>query len=61
MILRGRCYERETVAFKALYAVLDALVTQLSREDDVEVSHTLPRDVQALSQLFRVLTRLSAV
>lgn len=61
MILRGRCYERETVAFKALDAVLDALVTQLSREDDIEVSHTLPRDVQALSQLFPVLTRLTAV
>lgn len=61
LILRGRCYERETVAFKALDAVLDALVTQLSREDDVEVSHMLPRDVQALAQLFPVLTRLSAV
>jgi len=61
LILRGRCYERETVAFKALDAVLDALVQQLSREDDVEVSHTLPRDVQALAQLFPVLTRLSAV
>jgi serine/threonine protein kinase/tetratricopeptide (TPR) repeat protein len=61
LILRGRCYERETVAFKALDAVLDALVQQMSREDDVEVSHTLPRDVQALAQLFPVLTRLSAV
>jgi eukaryotic-like serine/threonine-protein kinase len=61
LMLRGRCYERETVAFKALDAVLDALVTQLSREDDVEVSHTLPREVQALAQLFPVLTRLSAV
>jgi len=61
LILRGRCYERETVAFKALDAVLDALVQQLSREDDVEVSHTLPREVQALVQLFPVMTRLSAV
>ena len=61
LILRGRCYERETVAFKALDAVIDALVTQLSREDDVEVGHTLPRDVQALVQLFPALERLDAV
>jgi eukaryotic-like serine/threonine-protein kinase len=61
LVLRGRCYERETVAFKALDAVVDALVTQLTREDEVEVSHSLPRGVEALAQLFPVLTRLSAV
>ncbi|HKU40003.1 MAG TPA: AAA family ATPase, partial [Polyangiales bacterium] len=61
MVLRGRCYERENVAFKALDAVMDALITQLSREDDFEVSHVLPSAVAALTQLFPSLNRLSAV
>jgi hypothetical protein len=61
LILRGRCYEREAIPFKALDAAMDALVTHLSREDYVEVSHALPADVQALTQLFPALGRLSVV
>ncbi len=60
-VLRGRCYERETVPFKALDGVMDALVTQLGREDDLTVGHALPRDIDALVQLFPVLSRLSVV
>lgn len=61
LILRSHCYEREQVPFKALDAAMDALVTQLSRKDDFEVSHVLPRDIQTLTQLFPALTRLNAV
>jgi len=61
LILRGRCYERETVPFKALDAAMDALVTQLSREEDVFVSHILPSAIGALTQLFPALNRLSVV
>jgi serine/threonine protein kinase/tetratricopeptide (TPR) repeat protein len=60
LILRARCYERETVRFKALDAAIDALVTQLSREDDLEVSHVLPREIGVLAQLFPSLGRLPA-
>ena len=47
--------------FKTLDAAMDALVTHLSREDNVEVSHALPAHVQALTQLFPALSRLSVV
>ncbi|HKP58671.1 MAG TPA: protein kinase [Polyangiales bacterium] len=61
MILRSRCYERETVPFKALDAAVDAIVSQLSREQEVAVSYALPRNVRALAQLFPALCRLKAV
>ena len=44
-----------------LDAAMDALVTHLSREDDVVVGHALPAAVQALTQLFPALGRLSVV
>ncbi|MET0387701.1 MAG: protein kinase [Polyangiales bacterium] len=61
LVLRSRCYERETVPFKALDAAIDALITQLDREDQIVVSHALPRDIGALTLLFPALTRLAVV
>jgi serine/threonine protein kinase/tetratricopeptide (TPR) repeat protein len=58
LVLRSRCYERETLAFKALDAAMDALVSQLSREPDLMVSHAMPRNLLALTQLFPVLKSL---
>jgi hypothetical protein len=43
LVLRSRCYERETLPFKALDGAMDALVNHLSREADIVVSHVLPR------------------
>lgn len=61
LLLRGRCYERETVPFKALDAIIDALVTQLKREDDFEVSFVMPQGLSALTQIFHSLTLLPVV
>jgi hypothetical protein len=61
LVLRSRCYEREAMPFKALDSIMDALVSDLSRRDDVSVSHLLPADIQALAQLFPVLERVHAV
>jgi hypothetical protein len=61
LVLRSRCYEREAMPFKALDSIMDALVLDLSRRDDVSVSHLLPADIQALAQLFPVLERVHAV
>ncbi|HTU58261.1 MAG TPA: serine/threonine-protein kinase, partial [Polyangiales bacterium] len=60
LILRSRCYERESLPFKALDGAIDALVAQLMREDDVAVSHVLPVDLAILAQLFPALHRLAA-
>ncbi|MET0387593.1 MAG: protein kinase [Polyangiales bacterium] len=58
-VLRSRCYERETLAFKALDAAMDTLVSQLARESDVLVSHAMPpRNLLALAQLFPALKSL---
>jgi len=60
LVLRSRCYERETLSFKALDAAIDTLVTQLSRESDIVVSHAMPRNLIALTQLFPALKSLNA-
>ncbi|MET0389319.1 MAG: protein kinase, partial [Polyangiales bacterium] len=61
LVLRGRCYEREAMPFKALDGILDTLVAQLARVGDVEVAYLLPAEVAPLAQLFPVLERLRAV
>jgi eukaryotic-like serine/threonine-protein kinase len=59
LVLRSRCYERETLPFKALDGAMDALVSHLSRESDIVVSHALPLHLLALTQLFPALKGLS--
>jgi eukaryotic-like serine/threonine-protein kinase len=61
LVLRSRCYEREAMPFKALDSIMDSLVVDLARRDDLTVSHLLPADIQALAQLFPVLERVHAV
>jgi eukaryotic-like serine/threonine-protein kinase len=61
LVLRSRCYEREAMPFKALDSIMDALVVDLAQRDDIEVSHLLPGDIEALAQLFPVLERVRAV
>jgi hypothetical protein len=61
LVLRGRCYEREALPFKALDGVVDALSLHLARFDDPTVADMLPPDVEALAQLFPALGRLNRV
>jgi serine/threonine protein kinase len=61
LVLAGRCCARETVPFKALDGVMDALcghLCQLSRSD---VDLLLPGEAWTLAQLFPVLRRVKAV
>ena len=61
VVLRSRCYERETMPFKALDGVIDALVTHLSKLDDFQIAHALPSEIHALTQVFPAFERLSVV
>ena len=57
-ILSGRCYDRESVPFKALDSLIDALCGHLRSLDKIEAALMLPDDVGLLARLFPVLERV---
>lgn len=61
LVLSGRCYERETVPFKAVDSVVDELRHWLSRLSEGEVAALLPSDLGALARVFPVLGDLDGV
>ncbi len=61
LVLEGRCYEQESVPYKAFDALIDALSDDLSRRSEAELAMILPRDPLGLGRLFPVLQRVRPI
>jgi eukaryotic-like serine/threonine-protein kinase len=58
LVLTGRCYQRESVPYKGVDSLVDALHRYLTRLDPAEIDALMPRDLAAAEQLFPVLQDL---
>ncbi|MCM3905133.1 MAG: protein kinase [Pyrinomonadaceae bacterium] len=61
VILEGRCYERESVPYKALDGVVDSLTKYLMALSEAKAEAAMPRDVLALARLFPVMLQVDSV
>ena len=59
-VLAGRCYERESVSYKALDSVVDEL-SQYLRRLGRDAEELVPPDAAALARLFPVLRRVESI
>ena len=61
LVLAGRCYERESVPYKAIDSVIDELTRYLVSLPDEAASALLPFEMPRLARMFPVLRRLPAL
>jgi hypothetical protein len=61
VVLEGRCYESETVPYKAIDSVIDQLSRYWSQLPRPEAAELLPKNASLLARLFPMLGRVPAV
>lgn len=61
VVLKGRCYERESLPFKAVDGLVDALTRHLLHLERSQCEVLLPRNVRTLARLFPVLWQVPAI
>ena len=61
VVLSGRCYENESVPYKALDGVVDDLSRYLGSIPRQDVESLMPPDVPALTRVFPVLLQVDAI
>lgn len=61
LVLRGRCYEQESVPFKAFDGVMDQLSRWLRKQAPSEIARYLPADPGQLGEAFPVMRRVQAI
>ncbi len=61
VVLTGRCYERESVPFKAFDGVIDSLARFLRRIPDNDARAMVPRYAALLPRVFPALGRVEAI
>jgi tetratricopeptide (TPR) repeat protein len=61
VVLSGRCYERESVPYKAVDGIIDALSRYLTTLHETDLGAILPRQRGLIGQVFPVMRRIEAV
>lgn len=61
LVLSGRCYEQESVPFKALDSLMDALATYLGGLRERKLWSLIPEDSRPLARVFPVLGQLPGI
>jgi eukaryotic-like serine/threonine-protein kinase len=61
LVFAGRCYERESVPYKAVDGVIDALSRHLTALKEDELRPLLPRQRGLIGQVFPVMRKVEAI
>jgi len=61
IVLRGRCYARESMPYKGVDGIVDSLTRFLRSLPDAELTRTLPDDALFVVELFPVLGRVEKI